>query len=202
MQTSFFEIGGAIRTSSLRPSVHIASPISQNSVRIYRCVLARLTAFHHYCKLFDIENCVDLIADAFQCNDPLKMTDIWHKYWNSFHNEGLFIGFKIENLSFKNIEFQLIFIETFLDALCLKSYSRNRFKFKLRVSSFLTYGLESCSNEIQQQPLYVSNTCFLKGQGIHLKCCHIFNHLSPYSQRSVLLNGLQSTSKFKKVVFT
>ena len=46
MQTSFFEIGGAIRNSGLRPSVHIAPPISQNSVRIYRCVLARLTAFH------------------------------------------------------------------------------------------------------------------------------------------------------------
>ena len=30
MQTSFFEIGGAIRTSGLWPSVHIALPISQN----------------------------------------------------------------------------------------------------------------------------------------------------------------------------
>ena len=65
----------------------------------------------------------------------------------------------------------------------------------------VVYDLESCSNEIQQQPLYLLNTCFLKGQGIHLKYCHIFNHLSPYSQRSDLLNGLQSTSKFKKVVF-
>ena len=45
MRTSFFVIGGAIRTSGLRPSVHIAPPISQNSVRIYRCALARLTAF-------------------------------------------------------------------------------------------------------------------------------------------------------------
>ena len=48
MQTSFFEIGGAIRTSGLPPSVHIAPPISQNSVRIYRCALARLTAFLQY----------------------------------------------------------------------------------------------------------------------------------------------------------
>ena len=43
----------------LRPSVHIAPPISQNSVRIYRCTLARLTAFLHYYYLdLEVANCI------------------------------------------------------------------------------------------------------------------------------------------------
>ena len=51
MQISFFEIGDAIQPSGLRPSGHIAPPISQNSVRIYQCALARLIAFLQCCAI-------------------------------------------------------------------------------------------------------------------------------------------------------
>ena len=39
---------GAIWTDGRRPEVRIALPISQNSVGIYRCALARLMAFLHF----------------------------------------------------------------------------------------------------------------------------------------------------------